>query len=181
MAMKMVLSAGLAALLLVGPIWASGAQAEVTDKSAAGFEVTEKATIAASPGKVWDTLMHPNHWWSPEHTFSHDAKNLSFDGSGCFCETLKRGAVRHMTIVYADGGTQLRLSGALGPLQTTGASGHLGVTLKPAGAGTDVVLTYDVGGYAKGGLAETYAAPVDHVLGEQLARLKKAVETGKPE
>jgi hypothetical protein len=165
-----------AALLLAG-----AAHAEVTDRSAAGFEVTEKATIAASPGKVWDTLMRPNRWWSPEHTFSHDAKNLSFDGSGCFCEILRKGAVRHMTIVYADGGTQLRLAGALGPLQATGADGHLGVALKAAGAGTDVILTYDVGGYAKGGLAETYAAPVDRVLGEQLARLKKAIETGKPD
>jgi len=166
-----------AALLLT----AGAARAEVTDKSAAGFEVTEKATVAAAPGKVWDTLLRPSRWWSPQHTWSHDAKNLAFDASGCFCETLKKGAVRHMTIVYAESGALLRLSGALGPLQTTGASGHLGVSLKPVGAGTDVVLTYDAGGYAKGGLAEVYAAPVDRVLGEQLARLKKAVETGRPE
>lgn len=174
--MKMLLAAGLTALLFAG-----AARAEVTDKSAAGFEVTQKATIAAPPGKVWDALMHPARWWSPAHTWSHDAKNLAFDPSGCFCETLKRGAVRHMTIAYSDGATQLRLFGALGPLQFTGASGHLVVVLKPAGAGTDVVLTYDLGGYAKGGLAEIYAAPVDSMLGEQLARLKKAIETGKPE
>jgi len=174
--MKRVLAAGLAMALAAG-----AAQAAVTDKSAAGFEVTEKATIAAPPGKVWDLLMRPYKWWSSQHTWSGEAKNLSFDGSGCFCEQLPRGAVRHMTIVYADGKSQLRLEGALGPLQFTGATGHLGVTLKPAGAGTDVVLTYDVGGYAKGGLAETFAAPVDQVLGEQLARLKKAAETGKPD
>jgi hypothetical protein len=50
-----------------------------------------------------------------------------------------------------------------------------------AGGATDVSLTYDVGGYAKGGLAERWAAPVDKVLGEQLVRLKTYVETGKPE
>ena len=55
------------------------------------------------------------------------------------------------------------------------------MTLKSAGAGTDVVLTYDVGGYAKGGLAETYAGPVDKVLGDQIARLKRVAETGKAE
>ena len=175
--MKTILGLGFAALALAATV----ARAEVTDRSAAGFEVTEKATISASPGKVWDTLMRPSRWWSPAHTFSHDAKNLSFDPSGCFCETLKQGAVRHMTIVYADKAAQLRLFGALGPLQTTGATGHIGVTLKAVGAGTDVVLTYDVGGYAKGGLADVYAVPVDRVLGEQLERLKKAVETGKPE
>ena len=169
---------GLAAALLL----AGAARAEVTDRSAAGFEVTEKATIAAPPAKVWSTLMTPSAWWSPDHTWSHDAKNLSMDlATGCFCEKLPHGFVRHMTVVYADGGTELRLFGGLGPLQFTGASGHLVVKLKAAGTGTDAVLTYDVGGYVKGGLTEGFAAPIDHVLGEQLARLKKAVETGRAE
>jgi hypothetical protein len=174
--MRTLIGAALACALLGG-----AARAEVTDRSAAGFEVAEKATIAAPPGKVWEALMHPNHWWSPEHTWSHDAKNLSFDPSGCFCERLKNGAVRHMMVVYADGATELRMEGGIGPLQFTGANGHLRVLLKPAGAATEATLTYDVGGYAKGGLAETFAAPVDRVLGEQLARLKKYVETGKPD
>ncbi len=169
------LAAGLALL-------AGAARAEVTDRSAAGFEVTERATIAAAPGKVWDAVMRPYRWWDPKHTWSGDAKNLSIDGGGCFCEQLRRGAVRHMTVTYADGESQLRMFGGLGPLQSTGAAGHLAIRLKPAAAGsTEVTLTYDVGGYAKGGLAETYAAPVDEVLGAQLVRLKKAVETGKPE
>jgi uncharacterized protein YndB with AHSA1/START domain len=171
--MRMILAVGLALL-------AGAAQAAVTDKSAAGFEVTETATIAAPQKKVWDAIMHPDRWWDPKHTWSGDAKSLSFDPSGCFCERLKKGAVRHMTIVYADGESQLRLFGALGPLQFTGATGHMGFALKPAAdGGTAVVMTYDVGGYAKGGLAETLAAPVDQVLGQQLARLKKQVETGK--
>jgi hypothetical protein len=175
--MKWFLAAGLAA----GLAMAGAAHAEVTDKSAAGFEVVEHATIAASQSKVWDALMRPSRWWSSQHSWSGDAKNLTIDGSGCFCETLPRGAVRHLTIVYADGKSQLRMAGALGPLQFTGATGHFGVTLKPAGTGTDVVMSYDVGGYAKGGLAERFAAPVDSVLGEQLTRLKKYLETGKPE
>lgn len=167
------------ALALAG--LASAAHAEVTDRSAAGFEVTQKATIAAPPAKVWDALMRPAKWWSPKHSWSGDAKNLYFDPSGCFCERLKRGAVRHMTIIYNDGATTLRLNGGLGPMQFTGASGNLGITLKDKAGTTDLVLTYDVGGYAKGGLAETFAAPVDTVLGEQVARLKTYVETGKPD
>lgn len=174
--MKAVRGLGLAAAL--APALAN---AEVTDRSPAGFEVTEKATIAAPADKVWTAIMHPDRWWDPKHTWSGKAKNLAFDASGCFCETLPRGAVRHMTIVYADGKTALRMAGALGPLQFTGADGHMGITLKEAGGATEVVMTYDVGGYAKGGLAEQFAAPVDMVLGQQLARLKKAVETGKPE
>jgi hypothetical protein len=168
-------------LALAAALMAGAAQAEVTDKSAAGFEVTEKATIAAPQAKVWKALMQPGRWWSSKHSWSGDAKNLRIDGGGCFCETLPRGAVRHMTIAYADGASQLRLFGALGPLQFTGASGHLAFVLKPAGDSTEVTLTYDVGGYAKGGLADKYAAPVDQVLGEQLLRLKTYAETGKPE
>jgi hypothetical protein len=174
--MKAIWALGLAAAL--SPAWA---HAEVTDRSAAGFEVVEKATIKAPADKVFSTIMHPARWWDSKHTFSGDAKNLSFDPSGCFCEVLPRGAVRHMMIVYSDGKTTLRLFGGIGPLQFTGASGHLGVTLKEAAGATDVVMTYDVGGYAKGGLADEFAAPVDRVLGEQLSRLKKAVETGKPD
>jgi polyketide cyclase/dehydrase/lipid transport protein len=170
------LGVALTAVLLAG-----GARAEVTDRSAAGFEVVEKANIAAPPSKVWDALMRPDKWWSSQHTFSGDAKHLYFDPSGCFCERLTRGAVRHMTIIYNDGGTTLRLNGGLGPMQFTGASGNLGITLKAADQNTDLTLSYDVGGYAKGGLAETLAAPVDRVLGEQVARLKKYVETGKPD
>ena len=179
--MKMLTTVALGAALLAGAANSGRALAEVTDKSAAGFEVTEKATIAASSAKVWDALMHPARWWDPKHTWSGDAKNLAFDPYGCFCETLKKGAVRHLSIVYADGATQLRLFGALGPLQFTGASGHLAYVLKPAGDKTELTLTYDVGGYAKGGLAETLAGPVDMVLGQQVARLKKQLETGKPE
>lgn len=167
---------------MAAALFAGAAEAAVTDRSPAGFEVTERTTIAAPQKKVWDAIMHPDRWWDPKHTWSGDAKSLAFDPSGCFCERLKKGAVRHATIVYADGESQLRLFGALGPMQFTGASGHLGFTLKPAAAGaTELTVTYDVGGYAKGGLAETLAAPVDTVLGEQVARLKKAVETGKPD
>ena len=133
----------------------------MTDKSAAGFQVTEKATIAAPQAKVWTVLMRPGHWWSAKHTWSGGAKNLGFDAGGCFCERLPKGAVRHMNIIFADGASQLRMFGALGPLQFTGAAGHLGVTLKGAGAATEVTMTYDVGGYAKGGRAETYAGPVE--------------------
>jgi hypothetical protein len=161
---------------------AGAARAEVTDSSASGFQVIERATIAAPPVKVWEALVRPERWWDPNHTWSKDAKNLSLDlTGGCFCEKLPRGGVRHMTVTYSDGETQLRMFGGLGPLQFTGAAGHLGVRLEPLGGATEVTMTYDVGGYAKGGLAQTYAAPVDEVLGQQLARLKKAVETGRPE
>jgi len=171
----------IAAVAVVGLLVGS-AHAEVTDKSAAGFEITEKATIAAPAAKVYAALLTPGAWWSGRHSWSGSAANLSMDlANGCFCERLPKGFVRHMTVVFADGATSLRLFGGLGPMQFTGASGHLAFVLKPAGDKTELTLTYDVGGYAKGGLAEKWAAPVDAVLGEAVGRLKSYVETGKPD
>ena len=175
--MKMLIAAVAATVLLTG-----AARAEVTDRSAAGFEVTEKATIAAPAAKVYAALLTPGVWWSSQHSWSGSAANLSIDlATGCFCEKLPKGFVRHMTVVFADGATTLRLFGGLGPMQFTGASGHLAFALKPTGDQTELTLTYDVGGYAKGGLAEKWASPVDGVLGEAVARLKTYVETGKPD
>jgi hypothetical protein len=54
-------------------VLATAARAEVTDRSAAGFEVVEKATIAAPAGKVWAALMQPDRWWSSQHSWSGDA------------------------------------------------------------------------------------------------------------
>jgi hypothetical protein len=85
----------------------------------------------------------------------------------------------HLRVVMAQPGKAMRLEGALGPLQGLGVTGHLTWTLTAKDGGTELVQTYDVGGYAKGGLAGI-ATPVDHVLGEQAMRLKAWVETGKP-
>ena len=180
--MQIAIAAALAGAMLGVAMPAGGARAAVTDRSAAGFEVTETATIAAPPAKVYAALLQPSLWWSSQHSWSGSARNLAIDlASGCFCEKLPNGYVRHMTVVFADGTSTLRLFGGLGPMQFTGAAGHLAFTIKPHGATSDLTVTYDVGGYAKGGLAETLAAPVDMVLGEQAARLKRYVETGKPQ
>src|SRR5258706_7433783 len=105
--MRMLMSAALAAAMLAG-----AARAEVTDKSAAGFDVTEKASIAAPAAKVYAALLTPGAWWSNKHSWSGDAKNLSIDlVSGCFCEKLPHGYARHMTVVFADGATARRRCG----------------------------------------------------------------------
>ena len=168
----------LAFMLVAGP-----AAAAVVDAQPGGFEVERTAAIAASPEKVYAALIQPGHWWTSEHTFSGDAHNLTVDprAGGCWCETLKNGgSAQHMRVVYADPGKALRVLGGLGPLQALGVEGALTWTIKPAlGGGVTLTQTYVVGGYAPGGLANL-AAPVDGVLGLQLARLKAYVETGRP-
>ena len=71
----------------------------------------------------------------------------------------------------------LVMSGAFGPLQRLGATGTLSFVLMPLHNETRLEVTYAVGGYLPDGL-NTWAAPVDKVLTEQVTRLKSYVETG---
>ncbi|HYZ41263.1 MAG TPA: SRPBCC family protein [Stellaceae bacterium] len=171
----------MAALILLSAA-AGPASAEIKSVTPTGFEVASAATIGAPPDRVYAALGDVGRWWSPSHTFSRDAANLSLElrADGCFCERLMNGgSVEHMVVVYAAPGEGLRLRGALGPLQSEGVDGTLGWTLKPAEGGTSVMLSYVVGGYIRGGM-EQWAPRVDRVLDEQLQRLKNFVEGTSP-
>jgi len=147
------------------------ARAAVVDSTQAGFLVRSEAVVHAAPDSVYRALTgRIGAWWGSEHTFSGDSRNLSLDAApgGCFCESLPEGGgVRHLTV-------------ALGPLQGAGVVGSLTWSLSPAPDGTKVRLDYSVGGYFPGGLAGM-APAVDMVLGGQLSRLKRFVETGRPD
>jgi uncharacterized protein YndB with AHSA1/START domain len=139
--------------------------------------------IAASPDKVYAALIEPARWWSSDHTFSGDAKHLHLEAraGGCWCETLPNGgSVAHLMVVYIDPGKALRLRGALGPFQGLGVSGALTWKLKPAADGTDLSVTYALGGYNKDGFAELSRAG-DGVLTAQVGRLKKLLESRSPD
>jgi uncharacterized protein YndB with AHSA1/START domain len=169
------------ASLLLAIAGAVPALAEVKSVTPNGFEVVSVATIAAPAERVYSALGEVGRWWSPSHTFSRDAANLSLElrAGGCFCERLKGGgSVQHLQVVYAAPGEGLRLRGALGPLQVEGVDGALAWTLKPTEGGTSLTQSYVVGGYIRSGM-EQWASRVDRVLDEQLQRLKSFVE-GKP-
>jgi uncharacterized protein YndB with AHSA1/START domain len=162
---------------------ASPAAAAVIDSQPGGFEVREEVQVAAPPAEVYAAIGRIGQWWSSDHTYSGDARNMSLElkAGGCFCEQLKDGGgAKHMGVILVQPDRLVRLEGALGPLAGTGGIGHLAFALSPKAAGTDVVLTYDFGGYAKGGMGD-FAAPVDAVLGGQLDRLKRYIETGRPD
>lgn len=169
-----------AAVILLCPGWAF---AEVADSSANGFTVKTSITIQASPEEVYRRLVHNvGDWWSAQHTFSGDARNLTMEEKplGCFCETLPgQGAVRHMQVLRFAPGKALVLSGALGPLQSLAATGSMTILLSPGDTGTKVDVTYAVAGYLPAGM-NSWAAPVDSVITEQFARLKNFVEHGSP-
>jgi uncharacterized protein YndB with AHSA1/START domain len=148
-----------------------------------GFLVKLEVSVNAPAAKVYDALVgQVGSWWNPEHTYSHDAKNLSIDPrpGGCFCEKLPNGGgVEHLRVVYVGPPEVLRLSGALGPLQASGVAGSMTWKLTGDGDHTRVQLSYSVGGFIAGGF-DKIAPAVESMLSEQLNRLKLFAETGKP-
>jgi hypothetical protein len=154
------------------------AAAEVLGAAANGFEVRETVHVAAAPDKAYAALLLPGRWWSPDHSFSHNTANFVLDAraGGCWCENLADGgSVEFMRVVYAAPGKTLLLRGALGPLQGMGVEGAMTWSLKSSGNGTDISVSYAVGGFAKDGL-DGLSKVVDRVLGEQIERLKKFVD-----
>ncbi len=148
--------------------------AEVVSASSTGFTVRSEALVRADAQHAWRALVRDiGKWWNAEHSYSGQAENLSIDPrpGGCFCERLPDGGgVMHMTVVNLQPGKLLRLTGALGPLQSLGVAGSLSWSFVPIGDGTKIEVTYNVGGFNKDGF-EAIAPAVDGVLRDQLQRL----------
>jgi uncharacterized protein YndB with AHSA1/START domain len=154
------------------------ASAEVSSVSSNGFEVKETVHIAAPADKAFAALLQPSRWWSSEHTFSGNAANLTLDAraGGCWCESLPdRGSVEHMRVVFLSPGKVLRLRGALGPFQGLAVDGVMTWTLKANGNGTDISVSYAIGGYSKDGF-DNLAKAADQVLSVQVERLRKLID-----
>jgi len=174
-----------AAVLVAVPV-----HAEVVATAANGFVVRQPADVTASPDAVWAELIKPDEWWSDKHTFSGDAANLSIEpqAGGCFCEMLPasaspraapRGSLEHMRVIYAEQPRVLRMSGALGPLQSEAIQGTLTIAIKTVDGGSRIMWEYVVGGYMRQ-KPEEMAPMVDAVLGEQLSSLAKKLGPKEP-
>ncbi|MDC7681880.1 ATPase [Asticcacaulis sp. BYS171W] len=171
----------LIALIVALGLVSTAAHAEIVESTPNGFGVRHQLVIDGPAQTVYDALIKPGTWWNAQHTWSGDAKNMTIDAhpGGCFCEALpNNGGIEHLRVVSVQPGKGLRMFGGLGPLQFTGASGFLNVSLTEKDGKTTFTATYDVGGYAKGGL-DKWSQPVDGVLAEQYGRLKAAVEGRK--
>jgi len=170
---KIIVCGGLMFALLGKP-----AAAEVLSLGPNGFEVRETVHVAAGADKAYAALLQPARWWSSEHTFSGSAANLVLDAraGGCWCENLPDGgSVEHLHVVYVAPGKALRLRGALGPFQALGVEGSMTWTLKAGANGTDISVSYSLGGYAKDGF-DALSKAADGVLGLQIERLRKFIE-----
>jgi uncharacterized protein YndB with AHSA1/START domain len=159
-------------------------RAEVIEASATALSIRIATPVAAPPTTVYAALVNRvGVWWDSEHTWSGRAANLSIVGraGGCFCETLPSGgSVEHLAVIWADPGKTLRMTGALGPLQELAVTGTMTWSFAEQSGRTVLELTYVVNGYRRGGM-EPMAQPVDQVLSAQVNRLKRYVESGRPD
>lgn len=169
-------------LVLLALLASAPAQAEIKSSSPTSFEVERKTFVLATPAQVYAQIGRIGEWWNPAHSYSQKAVNLRLElrAGGCFCESFGPGAsVEHMRVVYADPKVGIRLSGALGPLQKEAVTGTLSWSFKELGSGTEVTQNYIVSGFARGGI-QTFAVPVDKVLGEQFDRLVTKLSETRP-
>jgi hypothetical protein len=165
------------ALILLGA--ANAARAEIVSVTPEGFEVRETVHVVSAPDKAYGALLTPARWWDSNHTFSQNAANLTLDAraGGCWCEALPDGgSVQHMSVQWVSPGKVLRLRGALGPLQALAVDGVMTWSVKAAASGSDITVTYAVGGFSPQGF-DMVSKGVDQVLGEQIGRLKKLLES----
>jgi uncharacterized protein YndB with AHSA1/START domain len=161
---------------------ASSANAEVEQASGAALRIKHRVATTAAPAAVFKALAQPDHWWSGKHTYSGAAANLTLraEAGGCFCERWPDGSVEHGRVIQVRKDHLLRLSAPLGPLQDLGVNAILTFTLDPNGTGTTLLVTYRVAGDSTSALNKL-APVVDQVIGEQVRRLAKLADTGKPE
>jgi uncharacterized protein YndB with AHSA1/START domain len=164
---------------------ATPAKADIVSSSDGAFVLEAEQEVAADPDVVWRALTRIDRWWSSEHTYSGDARNLSIaaHAGGCFCERWQGGqSVEHARIVmvtHGEGGRALRLLGGLGPLQGIGATGVLTFSVTPHASGAKLTMTYRVSGDTDLGL-DALAPAVDQVMMEQFARWAHYSETAAP-
>lgn len=172
-------AAALAALVLTG-VPTGAAHAEVVDKGAYGFRLKTVQQIAAPPARVYAAIGEWGRWWNGAHSYSGKASNITvtLTPDACLCEALPGGGVRHGVVALAIPDRQVRLLAALGPMQDEGVAAALTFNLAPKAGGTELTVTYNVGG-ARDFLI-SLAPGIDAVITEAAVRLKTYVETGKP-
>jgi uncharacterized protein YndB with AHSA1/START domain len=163
----------LLSVIVFACVLANSASADVLAASREGFSLRVLTTTRASPAQAYEAFVRIGEWWHPDHSYFGSADNMSLDmrPGGAFLETSPGGGwVKHLELVYANPGKEIRLLGGLGPLQAMGLDGALTVQFTAiADGGTTVTMLYNVSGFANTGL-ENLAPIVDRVQTEQMQR-----------
>ena len=162
-------------LVLVAP-----ASAAVVGADSHGFELRHTLDLPVAPAQALAAFGQVGSWWSKDHTYSGNSARLSLQmrPGGCWCEQLDGGGgVEHLRVAFYQPGKRVVLTGGLGPLLFEGTSGVMDVRATPTKAGSQLVINYRVGGFARGNGTEM-ALAVDQVLRDQTERLRVFASKG---
>ena len=178
MGMRQAKAALLAAVL---QLVAGTAFSDTSAVSPAGFLVTHRHEVNATPQQIYEAIGRIGRWWNEIHSYSGHASNMRLDlvGGGCFCENWDGNSVQHAQVLQARPGSLVRLLGGLGPLQPLPLNAILTFAIARVGDKTQLTVTYLVAGNTDAGL-DKLAGPVDSVIGEATQRLVTYAESGKP-
>lgn len=134
----------------------SGVIAEVINKSENGFNLKIESEVSVPPQSAYDQFLRVDEWWVDSHSYFGRRENFSIDAraGGCFCEIDGDRQILHMLVTGVIPGEEIRMVGGLGPLQMMGLHGGMSWRFVPTESGTRIVQTYNVSGYAPGGLLD---------------------------
>ncbi len=169
-------------LILIFALLAAPATAEVIHSDPSSFIVKHRLVAPVGSEVAFDALLHVERWWSPGHTWSGDAKNMSIEPRvrGCWCERWPDAEIEHGRVLYIKKDSNLRIAGALGPLQDMAVNAVLDYTLLQGKDGTQIEMMYRVTG-ADSSQLDVVSAIVDKVLVEQMDRLKAHLDRMAPQ
>ncbi len=159
-------------LILAAVMLPAAASADVVSTSANGFSLKIVTLSNSTPQESYRAFTEIGRWWDPAHSYGGNPAMLSLEmkPGGAFLEKLPGGGfVKHLEVVYANPGKEIRLLGGLGPLQPMGMHGAMTVQFEEYGRGSQTVVTYNVSGYTESGL-ESLAPVVDAVQSTQMVR-----------
>lgn len=152
------------------------ASADVVRAADDGFQIHLERSSELPSNLQYARLATLSAWWSPAHTYSGDANNLSLSEvapGGQWIESWEGGEVLHgevISVMHRDGNHMVRFDASLGPLQSIGVEAVLTISVNASEGGSQVVLDYFVTGASFQELSEI-APVVDGVLTEQINRL----------
>ncbi len=159
----------LAALAVLAP---AAVQSEVLSASDTHFVISLEAGSALSVEALWQRLIHPDSWWSGEHSYSGDAANFTLEprAGGLWREEWPGGSVAHGRVLLAQPNKLLRLEAPFGPLQGMGAYTVWTITLEDDEGGSRVHFR-EVASAPPGSDMSTIAKAVNTVKTEAIERL----------
>lgn len=146
--------------------------ADVTSKGDTGFTLVISGEVKATPAAAYDQFIRIGEWWLEGHTWYGRSENLFIEpkAGGCFCEISGDNQVLHMLVSFVQPGVELKMIGGLGSLQMMGIHGGMSWRFEPISDGTRIIQTYNVTGYAPGGLRDL-AGIIDSIQTRQLNAL----------